>query len=97
MEDREIYERASKRVAARISFFVHLTVYVVVNLLLLAVNLATSPEHLWFYWPLFGWGIGLCFHGLSVFFFSRLDNIKERMIEKEMTRMSRRPGSHNDS
>lgn len=92
MENREAYERASKRVAARISFYIHLTVYVVVNLLLVAINLAASPEHLWFYWPLFGWGIGLCFHGLSVFFFGRLDSIKERMIEKEMTRMSSRQG-----
>jgi hypothetical protein len=90
MDDRETYERASKRVAARISFFIHLTVYVVVNLLLLAINLLSDRAHLWFYWPLFGWGIGLLFHGLSVFFFGQVDNLKERMIEKEMSRMSSR-------
>ncbi len=88
MEDREVYERASKRVAAKMSFFLHLTVYVVVNLLLVAINLVASPHELWFYWPLFGWGIGLLFHGLSVFFFSRVDNLKERMIRKEMARIS---------
>lgn len=86
MENQQAYEKASKRVAAKLSFYIHLTVYVVVNLLLVAVNLVTSPGHLWFYWALFGWGIGLFFHGLSVFFFGRLDNIKERMIEKEMAR-----------
>ncbi len=88
MENRDAYEKASKRVAAKMSFFVHLTVYVVVNLLLLVINLRSSPDHYWFYWPLFGWGIGLLFHGLSVFFFSRMDDFKERMIEKEMARMS---------
>jgi tRNA G37 N-methylase TrmD len=33
-----------------------------------------------------GWGIGLFFHGLSVFVFSggRFETIKERMIEEEM-------------
>jgi hypothetical protein len=92
VESQEIYERASKRVAAKISFFVHLTVYVVVNLLLLTIDLVTSPGQLWFYWPLLGWGIGLCFHGLSVFFFGRLDSLKERMIEKELTRTSPRTG-----
>jgi hypothetical protein len=24
------------------------------------------PNHLWFYWPLLGWGIGGSFHGLKV-------------------------------
>jgi hypothetical protein len=90
MENQENYERASKRVAAKMSFFIHLTVYVVINLLLVVINLVTDPGHLWFFWPLFGWGIGLFFHGLSVFFFARLDGFKERMIEKEMTRMSSR-------
>ena len=90
MDDRESYEKASKRVAARISFFIHLAVYVGVNLLLLAINLLSDRDHLWFYWPLLGWGIGLLFHGLSVFFFGRVDNLRERMIEKEMSRMSSR-------
>jgi len=29
----------------------------------------TSPDVLWFYWPLFGWGIGIVMHGLFVFGF----------------------------
>ena len=90
MENREAYERARKRVAAKISFYIHLTVYVVINMLLVVINLVTSPGHLWFYWALFGWGIGLFFHGLSVFFFTRLGSLKEAMIEKEMARMSSR-------
>jgi hypothetical protein len=86
------YEKASKRVDAKISFYIHLTVYVLVNLLLLGINLATYSGYLWFRWPLLGWGIGLCMHGLSVFFFSRFDGLKEKMIEKEMARMSSRKG-----
>ncbi len=96
MENREAYEKASKRVAAKLSFFIHLTVYVVVNLLLLGINLVTEPGHLWFYWPLAGWGVGLIFHGLSVFFFSRLDSLKERMVEKEMARMAPREKGHDE-
>lgn len=41
--------------------------YVFVNALLIAINLATSRGAIWFYWPLLGWGIGLAAHGLSGF------------------------------
>ncbi len=84
MENQEAYEKAKKRVEAKIGFYIHLAVYVGVNLLLLIINLTTSPEHLWFKWPLMGWGIGLFFHGLGIFAFSKGETIKERMIEKEM-------------
>ena len=29
----------------------------------------STPDALWFYWPLFGWGIGILIHGLTVFVF----------------------------
>jgi hypothetical protein len=84
MENQEAYEKAKKRVEAKIGFYIHLAVYVGVNLLLLIINLTTSPGYLWFKWPLMGWGIGLFFHGLGIFAFSKGEAIKERMIEKEM-------------
>ena len=37
------------------------------NALLFAINMITSPDSLWFYWPLLGWGVGLAAHGFSVF------------------------------
>ena len=90
MENQEAYEKAKKRVEARIGFYVHLAVYVAVNVLLVIINLSASPEYLWFKWPLMGWGIGLFFHGMSIFVFSgrRLREAKERMIEEEMKRES---------
>jgi hypothetical protein len=90
MGNPEAYERAKKRVEAKIGFYIHLAVYVGVNLLLLMINLTRSPQYLWFKWPLFGWGIGVFFHGLSVFVFSgrRLEAVKEKMIEKEMKKDS---------
>ncbi len=86
MENREGYESARKRVETKIGFYIHMTVYVGVNVLLVVINLLTSPQYLWFKWPLLGWGIGLFFHAMSVFVFSgrRLTEIKERMIEEEM-------------
>ena len=61
------YQNAKKRVKALKGFYVHLTVYVVVNLFLFALNMLTSPGHLWFYWPLMGWGIATAVHALRVF------------------------------
>ena len=66
--DRELkYQKAKKRVEALRGFYVHLCVYVVVNLGLFLRNISTSPENLWFYWPLLGWGIAIGLHALSVF------------------------------
>jgi hypothetical protein len=52
--------------------------------LLVIVNISTSPQYLWFKWPLIGWGIGVISHALGVFVFTGGSAIKEQMIEKEM-------------
>jgi hypothetical protein len=84
--DQEMYERARKRVEELKSFYSHLFVYVAVNAGLFLLNIVTSPKHLWFYWPLIGWGIGLTIHGLSVFGTQRLlgKNWEERKIREIM-------------
>jgi hypothetical protein len=84
MENQEAYERARKRVEAKIGFYVHLSVYIAVNILLVIVNISMSPQYLWFKWPLIGWGIGVISHALGVFVFTGGSAIKEQMIEKEM-------------
>jgi hypothetical protein len=84
MEKKDQYEKAKKRVEAKIGFFIHLAVYFGVNIVLVIINLNTVPEYIWFKWPLLGWGIGLVFHGLSVFVFSKESSFKERMIKREM-------------
>lgn len=67
MEEKERYERARKRVEEIKGFYIHLLVYVLVNLGLFLVNILSSPHGLWFYWPLLGWGVGVVAHGISVF------------------------------
>jgi hypothetical protein len=39
-------------------FVIHFTTYVAVNLSLLLINLFVDRAHLWFFWPLVGWGWG---------------------------------------
>ncbi len=90
MENKEAYEKAKKRVETKVGFYIHLAAYISVGVLLVIINLSTTPQHLWFKWPLIGWGIGVCFHGLGVFIFSEGSAIKEQMIETEMKKEASR-------
>ena len=45
---------------------IHAFAYVCVNILLIVVDVTTTPGKWWFYWPLLGWGIGLLSHALAV-------------------------------
>ena len=57
---REIVSEEEKR-----DFSVHLVVYVLVNAMLIAINFIYSPEDIWFFYPLIGWGIGITAHYLN--------------------------------
>jgi hypothetical protein len=61
----EQYLQARRRVRQLRGFYIHLTVYVVVTVGLLVLNLVVGRP-LWFYWSVAGWGIGLLAHGASV-------------------------------
>lgn len=88
MENQEAYQKAKKRVEAKLGFYIHLTVYLIVNIALIIINFITSPQYLWFRWPLIGWGIGVFFHGMGVFVFSGRSAVTEKMIKKEMEQNS---------
>ena len=66
-EYRDRYRRARERVDAIRGFYIHLAVYVLVNLCLFAINMVSDPNSLWFYWPLLGWGVAVAIHALTVF------------------------------
>ncbi len=63
----EQYQVARKKVEEIKGFYGNLISYVLVNLFLIFINLKYSPEHIWFFWPMLGWGIGVLFHGIKVF------------------------------
>ena len=65
------YQKAQERVKVIKGFYIHLAVYIIVNLMLFSINMIGSPDSLWFVWPLIGWGIGVAFHALSVLGFGR--------------------------
>jgi hypothetical protein len=69
-DDYKRYERAKERVKEIKDFYSHLITYIAVISFLVFINLKFSPRHLWFYWPMLGWGLGVLFHGLRAFDFT---------------------------
>jgi len=65
--EQNMYLKAQKRVEDIKGFYGNLTSYIVVNIGLMILNLVTSPAHLWFFYPMIGWGIGVVAHWMSVF------------------------------
>jgi len=88
--DLELRRIAERRADAKLGFRSHALVYLIVNAGLAALNLLTSPQTLWFYWPLLGWGIGLVAHGAAVYL-PRSD-LRERTIAAELEHLRRRQG-----
>lgn len=63
----ERYLKAQKRVEDLKGFYGNLSSYMIVNTGLMILNLVTSPDQLWFIYPLLGWGIGVAIHAMAVF------------------------------
>jgi len=82
MADDEQYQAAKERVEAKVGFGIHLTVYLVINIVFLIL---VGWD---FLWATVFWGLGLAFHGIGVFFKDdpRLRDWKERAIAKEIAR-----------
>jgi len=82
MTEEQIYEQAKKRVEEKKGFFIHLTAYIVVNIMLVLIwAFVADGGYPWFLWPFGGWGIGLLFHFLVVFIFGGQSD--SAAIEKE--------------
>ena len=69
-------------------FYSHLIQYVVIMGALFILNILTSPEVIWAVWAALGWGIGVIYHGLSVYevfnFFGA--DWEKKQIEKRLRR-----------
>jgi len=76
---------ARRRAARRLGFFIHATVFVVVNMALVAINVFTTPAHPWSVLPLLGWGFGLLMHGVAANgLFGRMH---EALVQRELARL----------
>jgi hypothetical protein len=85
----EIDRLARKRAGAKMGWYIHATVYVVVNLFLFALSRHAFGERPWSVFPLLGWGLGLALHGVSVFVLGSGSGLRERLERKERERLLR--------
>lgn len=85
------YVKAVERVEKLKEFYQSLASYCLVIPFLIFINLRFSPQFYWFWFPAFGWGIGLFFHFLEVnnynIFLGR--NWEERKIREIMDKENR--------
>ncbi|MDD1781146.1 2TM domain-containing protein [Enterovibrio sp. ZSDZ35] len=92
MTDEVKYTEEEERVMNQVrdikGFYSHLVTYVLVIGMLFVINLLTSPEYIWAWWPAMGWGIGLVVQALNTFdvlnFFG--PEWEKKQIEKRLGR-----------
>ena len=84
----DIETRARRRVRLKMGFYTHALVYVLVNLGLFAISIASDSGR-WHVWPLLGWGLGLAIHGVVTFINLRGEGVRERMLAREIARLRR--------
>ena len=82
----DIERLARRRAGAKLGWYVHATVFVLVNLMLFALSSHGLGHRGWSLFPLLGWGLGLALHGIAVFL---LGDLRERLVERELERLRR--------
>lgn len=83
----QIEHLARRRAGAKLGWYVHACVYVLVNLLLWAMSRYGFGHRPWSVFPVVGWGVGVALHGISVFVLGRGSPLRERMVQRERERL----------
>jgi hypothetical protein len=86
--DQEIERLARRRAGAKLGWYVHAAVYVIVNIAWfgLATSFGRRP---WSIFPAIGWGVGLALHGISVFLLGAGSSFRENLVQRERERLQR--------
>ena len=81
----ELRAAALKRINERRGFYVHLAIYVIVNLALIGFWAVQGGGYFWPGWVIFGWGIGVAAQGYGVIAGQRQPD--EAKIQAEMDKL----------
>ena len=68
----------------KLTFFLHLSAYLAVNSLLIAINLHGASNNFWAKWPILVWGFILLLHIIAVLraYNQKQGNIRPDMLKK---------------
>jgi hypothetical protein len=92
LSDQEIDQLARRRAGAKMGWYIHAIVYVLVNTLIFAMSRYAFGQRPWSVFPLLGWGVGLVLHGVSVFLIGAGSPWRERLVQRERERLQREHG-----
>lgn len=85
----EIERLARKRASAKLGWYAHALIYLAVNIGMFLMSELAFGNRRWSLFPVIGWGIGLAFHGISVFVLGSGSDLRDRMVRKERERLLR--------
>ncbi len=85
----DLRRRVKERVQARIALGIHIALYVLVNLGLIAIWAASGAHYPWFMWPVFGWGVGIVAHVIT-YFYGPGSPGEDRAVARELRRLQTR-------
>lgn len=90
------YEKARKRVKRKKNFLKELSVFIPVAIGMIALNLITSPNHLWYYWAIGPWALVLLGRGISIAIADKSGDWEEREMRKELRALGKNPDDYID-
>jgi 2TM domain len=86
MAPEDIDRIARKRANAKLGWFMHASIYLIVNAFLVALSLWHGRH--WAAFPLLGWGLGLAIHGMAVWFAGAGSALREGLVQRERARLT---------
>ena len=87
MSAEEIERVARKRAGAKLGWYVHAAVYLVVNGAMFLASMYGLRQRPWTIFPAMGWGLGVLLHGIAVFLLGSGSNLRESLVQKERERL----------
>ena len=85
----ELDRLARKRAGAKLGWYSHAALYLVINLVMFTMSTYGFGSRPWSAFPLLGWGLGLALHGVSVFVLGTGSGLRERMVRREREKLQR--------
>jgi len=90
------YKLAEKRVKKKKKFWSHFSSWAIMSLFFLTLNILTSEDTLWWFFPTIGWGIGVAIHFVSAYGFFNSASWEQKEMRKEINRLYKNDTSRDD-
>ena len=87
MSAEEIERVARKRAGAKLGWYAHAAVYLLVNGAMFLASMYGLRQRPWTIFPAMGWGLGVLLHGIAVFLLGSGSNLRESLVQKERERL----------